>query len=230
MPIRILLLGGLLLAPVTSRAQQNPEVVKTELVTIALMDTVDGLFYFDGETAQPFTANVTGIGQPFDYQGPRRFVLRENPADFTKAPPVPPPAASVLLPLRCSRVLLACIRSKDQPLRLVAYDISTKDRAGAYRFFNFSDRTLSMMVGDQKFAIAPGKNASASNSKWREAVLDLPVQVAAVQDNKAKLVYSSVWGHRPGRRNFVFMFNGKHPTKPIEFCRFFDIPPAAKAE
>lgn len=47
-------------------------------------------------------------------------------------------------------------------------------------------------------------------------------------NNKPRLVYSSVWGHRPGRRNFIFMFDGHHPSKPINFCRFFDIPASGR--
>jgi len=230
MIIRMFLLVGVLLAPSAASAQSKPVTVKTELVTIALTETVDGLFYFDGKTAQPFTANLTGIGQPFDYEGPQRFVVRANAAEFSAPPPLPPPAASVLLPLRCSRVLLACIKPPDKALRIAAYDISTKDRAGDYRFFNFSDRPLSLILDGRKLALAPGKDASLTSAKWRDAVLDLPVQVAAVEKDKPKLVYSSVWGHRPGRRNFVFMFKGSHPSKPVTFCRFFDIPPAVKAE
>ena len=204
-------------------AEKNEPAVKTELLTIALADAVDGLFYFDGESARSFEANLTGLSQPNPYQGPQQFVVRNKPGDFT-ADPLPAPAASVLLPTNCRRVLLACIKTGKSPLRIVAYDISTQDRAGDYRFFNFSNQTLSFILGDERFAIAPGKNSLASNSKWREAVLDIPVKVAAVENNNTKLVYSSIWGHRPGRRNFIFMLSGAHRSKPITFCRFFDIP------
>ena len=221
----ILLLCSLL--SLTAVAQQ-PQAVDTEFVTIALDEGVDGLFYFDGVAAQPFQANITGISQPLRYKGPERFALRANAADFTLKPPLPPPAASVLLPLNCQRVLITCVKSGDEPLRLVAYDISTNNRAGDYRFFNFSKQTLSLILGEKRFALAPGKDTSVTDAAWSGNVMDIPIQAAAVQGNKPKLVYSSIWGHRPGRRNFIFMFDGRHPTKPINFCRFFDIPPSVK--
>lgn len=223
---KIILLLCTSLLTLTANAQQPP-TVNTELLTIALDEGVDGLFYFDGTEVLPFQANLTGLSQPLRYKGPQRFVLRENPEEFTAKPPLPAPAASVLLPLNCKRVLITCVKSADKPLRMAAYDISTTNRAGDYRFFNFSNQTLSLILGEKRFAVAPGKDASVSNSAWRDSVLDIPVQVAAVQGNKPKLVYSSVWGHRPGRRNFIFMFDGRHPSKPINFCRFFDIPSAS---
>lgn len=207
---------------------QEPQTVDTEFLTIALDQEVDGLFYFDGKAAQPFQANLTGLSQPIKYRGNRRFVLRSSAEEFSLTPPLPAPVASVDIPLNCKRVLITCVKSEDKPLRLAAYDISTDSRAGDYRFFNFSQQSLSLILGEQRLAVQPGKDASLTNSAWRAEVLDLPVQVAAVEGNQTKLVYSSVWGHRPGRRNFIFMFNGRHPSKPIVFCRFFDVPAAAK--
>jgi hypothetical protein len=223
MTIRILILCGLLGA--AAKASLDQPVVNTELLTIALAEPVDGLFYHDGESVQPFVANLTGLSQPQRYRGPQRLVIRADETAFDVPPPLPPGVASLMLPANSSRVLLVCVKEKDAPLRIAAYDISSKDRAGDYRFFNFSDKPLSFNMGDQRFHVAPGKDFLASHASWRAGVLDLPIQVAAVEGKQPKLVYSSIWGHRPGRRNFVFTFNGRHPTKPITCCRFFDIPP-----
>lgn len=220
----ILIIGTLCL----SAMAREPKSVDTEFITIALDETVDSLFYSNDKNVEPFQANLTGLSQPRRYKGPQRFDVRSNATEFNSAPPLPTPAASVLLPLNCTRVLIACIKSSDRPLRLIAYDISTDNKAGDYRFFNFSSTPLSLILDDKRFAVSPGKDTSVSNSSWRDAVLDLPLQVAAVKAKKARLVYSSVWGHRPGRRNFIFMFDGHHPSKPINICRFFDIPATVK--
>jgi len=219
-----------LLSPALRAQEQEPQIT-TEFLTIALDEPVADLFFKSGETVSPFEANQTGLGQPVAYKGPRRFALRTSAAEFSLKPPLPPPAASVMLPAPADRVLLACVKSGDHPLRIAAYDISsTGSKAGDYRFFNFCSRTLSLIIGGEKFTLAPGKDRIASNQAWREAVLDLPMQVATVEDGKAKLVYSSVWGHRPGRRNFIFMFDGKHPSKPVAISRFFDIPSTAEPQ
>jgi hypothetical protein len=206
-------------------AQNAPPAVKTEFLTIALDEPVSGLFYRNDQSVQPLDANLTGLGQPLPYAGPQRFDVRNAAAEFTAKQP-PPPAASVMLPPKADRVLIAFVKSTGKPLRLVAYDISgAGGKAGDYRFFNFSSKPLSIILDSQRFAVEPGKDRNVSSQSWREGVRDLPMQVAAVENNQPKLVYSSVWGHRPGRRNFIFMFDGRHPSKPIGISRFFDFPP-----
>jgi len=208
-------------------AGQEPQMVDTEFLTVALDEAVEGLFYSDGKTPQPFEANITGLSQPLRYVGPRRFTVREDAAEFSLTAPLPTPVASVDFPLNCRRVLLACVKSPNSPLRLVAYDISSTNRAGDYRFFNFSSKPLSLILGEKRVALQPSKDILISSTSWRDAVLDLPIKVAALENKQPKLVYSSIWGHRPGRRNFIFMFDGNHPSQPVIFCRFFDIPPTS---
>lgn len=222
---RTLLLIALLCSH--SAGQEQEPTITTEFLTIALDAPVSDLFYKNAESVSRFEANLTGLGQPNPYKGPRRFVLRTSAAEFSLKPPLPPPAASVMLPATADRVLLACVQSTEGPLRIAAYDISSSgSKAGDYRFFNFGTKTLSLIIGGEKFTLNPGKDRVVSSQAWRESVLDLPMQVAKIEENKAKLAYSSVWGHRPGRRNFIFMFDGRHPSKPVAISRFFDIPPA----
>jgi hypothetical protein len=223
---RIALLFGLL---TVSSLAQGPPPIQTEILTIALDEAVDGLFFYDSKAVVPFQANITGLSQPVTYIGPRRFVLRASAAEFAAKPPLPEPAAFVDLPPNANRVLLCCLKSENTALKIVAYDISsTGSRAGDYRFFNFSKQALSVNLGDKSFALDSKLDKNVSDQSWQNDVLDLPMQVATVVDRKAQLVYSSVWGHRPGRRNFVFMFDGSHPSKPISICRFFDIPSTVK--
>lgn len=222
---RIILLIGLFAC--SSLAQEV--VVQTELLTIALDEGVDDLHFFDGNAIVPFSANLTGLSQPVAYKGPRKLVLRATAAEFTAEPPLPAPVATVELPLNANRVLLCCLKSQNAPLRIVAYNISsTGSRAGDYRFFNFSGKTLAVILGEKSFALESKRDKIVSDSAWRDEVLDLPMRVASLEDNKPRLAYSSVWGHRPGRRNFVFMFDGGHASKPIAISRFFDFPSALK--
>ncbi|MGL5017675.1 MAG: hypothetical protein ACRDBP_06050 [Luteolibacter sp.] len=223
---RIALLFGLL--TVSSLAQEPPPI-QTEILTIALDEAVAGLFFYDAKAPVPFQANITGLSQPVTYIGPRRFVLRASAAEFVAKPPLPAPAAFVDLPLNANRVLLCCLKSGKTPLKIVAYDISSAgSRAGDYRFFNFSKQTLSVILDGKSFAIESKFDKIISNPSWHDDVLDLPIQIATVVDRKASLVYSTIWGHRPGRRNFIFMFDGTHPSRPLNISRFFDIPSSAK--
>jgi hypothetical protein len=226
LPLALALLAS---APSCAHAQE-PEKIRTEILTLALEEPVAGLFFHNGKEVAVFQANLTGLGQPLLYHGPRRLLLRGSEAEFAAKPPLPEPAAAVDLPAGCDRVLLLCMKSGQAPLKLIAYDISTgKSGAGDYRFFNFSKQPVSVILGDKRFALQAGRDTIVSDLSWKKDTLDLPMQMAIVKDGKAKLAYSSVWGHRSGRRNFVFLFDGKQPAKPVGVYRFFDIPSAAAA-
>ncbi len=204
---------------------QEP-AIDTEIVTIALNDPVAGLYFHNGKEIALLQANPTGIGEPLKYKGPRRFMVRTSREEFALKPPLPAPHAWVDLPLASDRVLLACLKSGDAPVKMVAYDIGrTRLAAGDYRFFNFSHSVISVIFGEKKFAVQPGKDTLVSAPSWKDDVMELDITMAILNDGKAKPVYSSQWGHRPGRRNYVFLFDGPQEYKPIKICRFFDVPP-----
>lgn len=211
----------------TALAQES--TVDTEILTLAIDQPVSDLFFANGGVPQPFHANLTGLGEPLPYKGPAAFALRAAKEEFLLKPPLPAPAASVMLPQGSDRILLLCVKSEGKPLRLVAYDISKgRSSVGDYRFFNFSQTAISVIFGEKKFAIQPGADTLISDPKWKEEVLEIDMELAIVKDGAAKPVYTSVWGHRPGRRSFVFFFSGSQSYKPIRICRFFDVPSSAK--
>ncbi len=216
----------ILLLTVSSAVFAQEEKVKTEIVTIALDEFIDGKFFHNGKDIVDFSANPTAIGEVMTYEGSPRLVIRHTQAEFTQKDTLPAPAAWVDLPANTNRVLLACLKSKDKPLKIVAYDIgSAKLALGDYRVFNFSRSTVSLILGTEKRAVNSGSNEIVSNAKWAKNVMELDVMIAMVKDNKAKPVYSSQWGHRPGRRNYIFVFDGPFEYKPLHICRFYDVPP-----
>lgn len=221
----------LLLALLARPALSQENTVKTEIVAVALDELVTGLFFNNGKDISTFQANPTGLGEPLAYEGPKRFELRTSAAEFTQKPPLPPPAAAVDLPAGSNRVLVVCAKSGKEPLKLVAFDIgSARIRAGDYRFFNFSHSVVSAILGGEKFALKPGADTLVSRSAWKDEIMEIDLDLAVVRDNKPKPVYSSQWGHRPGRRNYVFLFDGPQDYKPIRICRFFDVPPTEPAK
>ena len=217
-----LLLG---LAPLPGFAQEP--TVNTEIVTIALDDSVSGLFFHNGKTLSSFQVNPTGLGEPLKYKGSPRFILRTSEAEFSLKPPLPAPSAWVDLPLNSDRVLLACLKTGNAPMKMIAYDIGrVRIGAGDYRFFNFSHSVISVVFGEKKFAVKPGDESLVSDASFKREIGEIDVAMAIMKDAKAKPVYSSQWGNRPGRRNYVFMFDGPQEYKPVKICRFFDVPPS----
>jgi hypothetical protein len=204
---------------------QEP-LVSTEIVTIALDESVDGLYFHNGAGISHLQATPAGLGQPLRYKGPRRFTLRTSEEEFSADPP-PSPHAWVDLPPRSERVLLACLKRTDEPVKIIAFDIGkARIGAGEYRFFNFSQSAIAVNFGGKKFAVKPGEEKLVSDAKWKREVTEIDLVMAIVKEGKTKPVYSSQWGNRPGRRNYIFMFDGPQAYKPIRICRFFDVPPA----
>lgn len=213
---------GLLAVPAFSQEKS----VSTEIVTIALDGSVSGLFFHNGKDISSFQANPTGLGEPLKYKGPQKFMLRTSEAEFSMEPPLPAPHAWVNLPMNSERVLLACLKSGDAPVKMMAYDIGkARIGAGEYRFFNFSRSVIPVIFGDRKFSVKPGQNTLVSSAAWKDKVTEIDVVMAIMKGNKAKPVYSSQWGNRPGRRNYIFMFEGPQEYNPIRICRYFDVPP-----
>lgn len=208
-------------------AFSQDETISTEIVTIALDDSMTGLFFNNGKEISGFQANPTGLGEPLKYKGTRRFVLRTSEAEFSMEAPLPTPHAWVDLPLNSDRVLLACLKSGDGPVKMIAYDIGkSRIGAGEYRFFNFSHSVISVIFGEKKFAVKPAEDTLASDASWKKEVGEIDMAMAILKDGKTKPVYSSQWGNRPGRRNYIFMFDGPQEYKPVKICRFFDLPPS----
>ncbi|MGE9266498.1 MAG: hypothetical protein ACQKBY_00255 [Verrucomicrobiales bacterium] len=209
-------------------AQNTPPQIKTEIVTVAL-DLIDGKYFYLGKNeALPFPMGMNGLGRPFAYEGPTRFILHSKPAHFNKpeegqAPP--PPAAVVSLP-KSPRILIVCATGEPGKPKLAAFDISEKAlKNGDYLTFNFSTKNLAIVLGEKKFALPKGRHAAVSHPSWQRGIIDIPCQIGVVEGANSKIrpTYSRIWGHRPIRRNVLFIMD--RPSRPSEVTirRFYDI-------
>lgn len=213
-----------LLALVTLVPAQSP-VLQTRLLTLALDGKIESAFFQNGGEIQPFEAERANLGVPQKYVGPRQLTLRSSREEFAMPPPVQVPLATVLLPERAAMVLLICAKTKDEKLKLAAYDISPVGfRAGDYRLFNFSNEPLSVIMGAHKFALQPGMDRLITQTSSQGQTPDIPIRIARMDHGKPIEVYSSVWGHQAVKRNYVFLFAGSHPTRPVGIRRFADYP------
>lgn len=211
---------------------QEPKMIKTKLLTFALGSLPENFkaFYKSGEEIRPFSASQGSLGIPLDYIGPTTFVLRESAEAFTPpkdGKPMPPPLAFVNFPPNVDNVLVIAT-AENEKVRLMAYDISTKELAkGDYKFFNFSHSTLSLIFDSQNFVMTPGTHRMVRDSKWHSEIKAFPIKIATVDaNNKAKKVYSSLWEHYPVSRSLMFLFDGSRPGQTITFRTLtVDIPP-----
>lgn len=219
---------GLLLLLVSSAVAQPPApLIKTQLLPVSIGGNVEKLFFRTGDKILPFEAYQLGFGPPLDYSGPRRFILHSSEEAFAAKPPGPTPVAFADLPPDAEKILLLCIPNQEGKLRLVTYDISGKQsQAGDYRIFNLSQGPVSVILGDKTFVVDPAQDKTITDPDWRAQVRDINFQLASVANGSATKVYSSMWGHQPGRRNFIFLVTGRTATMPIEILRFYDVPGA----
>ena len=208
---------------------QQPEVIKTQLVTVSLDIRDTPLYYQTGEEVKEFSAGMNGLGAPFLYVGPRRLILHSSKEAFAplkEGQKPPTPAAFVDLPERSARVLLVCAPLPDKSVRLIAYDIGkTSMKDGDYKIFNFSKSNLSMILGEKGFVVPSAKDVQVSDGPWGKEILDLQCKIAIIgADNKTLTpVYSVLWGHRPIRRNIIFIFDGAPERGGVQVRKFYDI-------
>jgi hypothetical protein len=221
MNLRILLTLAILAIPALGQTLPH----KTRILSISTDQPVENVFFMNDGKVEPFVSDRSGLGEPIPYTGPRQFVLRGSAEEFAAKPPLPEPLASAVLPERSNLVLLVADRSPDGKTKLTAYDVDAEGfKAGDYRVFNFSEKTVSLIFGRSKFALKPGEDRMVSDVVLQDKALDVVVQIAQVDEGSLKRVYSSAWGHQPVKRNYVFLFNGSHPTRPIAIRRFSDRP------
>lgn len=215
---------------------QSPAVIKTHLLTYAPAGLPADFkaFFRTPEAVLEFTASAGSLGTPVLYTGPQNFVIRSTkeefflPEDQLKQNP---PLASITLPPNAETVLLLCVAGEAGKTRLIAYDVSSATLSrGSYRVFNFSSKSLSVILGEQRFTLSPRSDKSVSDPGWQNESAALTLQIATITDNKAKLVYSNFWEHYPQRRSLMFLFDGHHVSDPVIFSSFdVDTPPKAAA-
>ncbi len=204
-----------------ARAEDVP-FVRTELLAISIHEAVEGHFVRNGEQMSPFRASVTGLGPPIPYHGPPRLSLMPPKPD-AEAPWLP--VAQVVLPEGSDRVLLVYLTPEDQAPRLLAYDLSASNvPAGDYLFFNFAKQDVRIMLGEDVFPMRPGQIHQVGHPEWRKDNTDLTIRLAIHAGDKPRLVFSSVWGHHPTRKNMVFLFDGQHASMPVVLRKIHDTP------
>ncbi len=210
----------------TLTAQTKPPAIAAHILTYAPAGLPESsqMFYRTGAEIGLFRASAGTLGLPIEYNGPQTFALYASKADMEPPPEgqkPKPPAASVTLPANADVVLILCTRTTEDKIGLVAYDISSGNlKPGDYRIFNFSKSQTSIILGDQRLALAPGKDSLVRDSKWNTEIIAMPIKIATITDGKPKMVYSSFREHYPQRRNLMFLFDGRHPSRPITFVTF----------
>jgi len=215
----------LLLAALATQAPAQAVPLRTRILTLSLDARIENVFFQSGGEVHPFEADRSGFGEPLKYVGTQRFIVRASAEEFAVPSPAPPPLASVMLPEKARLVLLVGARAAEDKLKLAAYDISPDGfQAGDYHLFNFSTRALSVIFDTHKFVLQPGADRLVSEASWRSGAADIPIRIAHLENGKPRRVFASVWGHQSVKRNYVFFFNGSHPTRPVGIRRFSDYP------
>lgn len=228
--MRILSSTLLALAIAVSSAWGQEQTLKTTIVTYAPGPLPAGFtaFFDSGGEILPFKANAAGLGEPVRYEGKKRFVLRESVEAFGVPPEqAKPPIAFVDLPEKSDNILILAADVGGGKIRLIAYDVAMGNlKGGDYKVFNFSNSTISMIMGPQKFVLKPAEDRMVKDPAWAGEVQAFPLQIATVSaDNKAVMVKNVFWEHWPTKRQIMFLFDGRRKGEPIGFMCFNVEPP-----
>lgn len=225
------ILAAAFVSALSADAQERP--IRTKLLPVGVSGTVSGLYFRSEGQAVELKATMTGLGAGIDYEGPALLALYDDESAFSPPPPgeePPKPLCTVRLPADADRTLLMVAKPEkgEKAPKIRAYGVSTRDlRSGDYRFFNFSPTGVAIVLGEKKFALKPGGITTVTSAEWKRDAVDLPVKLG-IENEKGKLrmIYSSVWGHQPAQRNFILVFQGPSPARPLDVRRYYDIPEA----
>ncbi|MEP4079535.1 hypothetical protein [Haloferula sp.] len=221
-----------LIFPVLALGQDRKEVVKTELMTLCFNGIVPSYYYMNGKKIMELTAHSQGISPPVFYSGSPVIALYGNKGDLEsiKSGEDPPkPQMSARIPTGSDRVLLVFAytdkEKKDPKLRAYGIDDSTL-KEGDYRVFNLSKKKIYAVLNDKKSAVAVSSNKQGTirSGAWGKKAGAVQAQFGIQDGKKIKRAYSSVWGHRPERRSFVFVFDNGDRVKPLNIRSFYDVP------
>lgn len=210
----------LLMTPLSLHAQKPAESVTTHILTFAPASLPEAFlpYYRKAGAAAPFVASVGTLGLPIPYTGPRVFDLYGSKDNLEKSKT---PVASATLPEKCDLVLVICTRAPEDKISLAAYNLDSGDlKPGDYRIFNFSKSLISLTLDGQNVELPAGKDTYVRDAKWHDQPTAFPLQISTITEGKSKRAYSSYWEHYPTRRNLLFLFDGDHPSRPINLTSF----------
>ncbi|MGJ8642082.1 MAG: hypothetical protein ACSHX9_01635 [Luteolibacter sp.] len=220
---------GLILSSI-SPVQAEPETINTDLMAITLGGVVPGYFYLKGDDKIRMTAHSRGITAPAIYTGSAVLnfykdlnALESSKEDDSSAKPI----ASVTLPAGCDRTLLVFDFTADKEVpELKAFGIKNAEFGESdYRLFNFSEKPVHAVLKEEDSIEVPaGEQMTVKTAEWGKEIQSIQVTFSLDSDGSVKPQYSSVWGHRPERRSFIFVSAEPEDEQQIRVAKFFDIP------
>ncbi|GHC41789.1 hypothetical protein [Roseibacillus persicicus] len=224
------------LAADPATAQQPSKSIETELLTLAFNGVVKDLYYLHGKEVREMEASSLSLAGPIYYKGPRalRFYKTEAEAlrSLEETENAPKPVLSTFIAEKTNRTLLLFVFAdkKDKTPKLKTYGVSDSDLSEAdYKIFNFSKQNLYLNFNDKKVAVRAGEDRNVRTPEWKREVQDMNVLFGAKLNGSKEVqrVYSSVWAHRPERRNFIFIFDSGDRNRPLGIYRYYDVPSVA---
>lgn len=209
-------------------AQQDAaKSVRIDLMPVSLGESLATWYVNHGEVVK-LEAFESALGTPVFYRGPQTLALYAKPEDARprkEGEAAVPPLATVTLPSSSRRVLLLFVPGKEGKPQLRAYGVDDAAlQGGDYRVYNFAPVAISGRMGERALQLKPGQTMDVSSAKWRDAGTDLEVEVGFNREGKQEIVYSTIWGHFPARRNYIFVLPTGNPTSPLELRKFHDVP------
>lgn len=225
--MRFLIAACSLAVCLAATAQQESKTVRLDLMPVSLGDSMATWYLNHGKVVK-LEAFESAMGTPVFYRGSQTLSLYAKPEDARprkEGEAAIPPVATVTLPSGCRRALLLFIPGKEGKPQLRAYGVEDAAlKGGDYRLYNFAPVPISGSMGGRGITLKPGQTTDVSTARWRESGADLEVQFGLARAGKQEVVYSTIWGHFPARRNYIFILPGSTPASPLELRKFHDVP------
>lgn len=187
------------------------------------------LWYEQGGDKVEIYANSTLRSIDYEYDLTQRIVFY---GDRTNAEGLPVPEAIATLPYsaeelaaKADRLMLIFHKIANNPTENPSYNVLViEDKLesfplGSFKFINFIDSSIAVMLGQENFIINEKKEKVIEIAA--PDIGDLTIKLASLnEDGNWENFYSNGWGHSNDLRTIVFLTKSTNGLRPLRFRQY----------
>ncbi len=209
----------------TAVKAEEGELVSLQFQTVVVGQPIYNLYYQQGEEYRSLVVTNGSVSRFSSYAGePKLYFYRhEIGGDGNENYRA---VAMADLSRREGNVILVFVPNpeENQSREYYVYTIDAawqKWDAGGYLFFNLTGFTVAGLFGesDQRFVLEPG--AYASLQPTADEILNERLRILVRDRAEWRMLYSSVWTLKPGRRAMVFITQADASAESINVRRIY---------
>lgn len=218
MKINLLLL--FVLASITASAEPDKKAPPVFFRTFGIGGVASDLVYLDGATPKPITIDDERRSAFYEFAGSPGPVVFARMVPGPDGKPVPKEVSRAVLPPPDKRFLLLFQKQPGDDgwaIRVLPDGVESVP-PGGYRFLNYLESRVGIVLGENKHLIEPGASWTSEGRPTSGKVV-FKVQVFKVPGETAVNVYSNIWALEASKRHLILIVPSAENPSGVEVRR-----------